>query len=160
MPGAVIGKQMNLGYIGKIARDGDALIINRIVNGESDPITFGDAVFLNDDNTVHSATTSDTVDKYVGVAVATVVQATEYYTQASAYQKNKGCDIMVRGTIIVGIKDGETPVAGGQVYYDKTAHIFTATSSGSTIVIPASFTTGYIDGKGSVEITLLERNLI
>ena len=82
MPGSTIGKKMNLGYLGKISRDGDALVVNRVVSNEEDslPIKFGSPVFLNDDNT--------------------------------------------------------------------------------TIAIPASFTTGYLDGKGSVEITILERNLI
>lgn len=46
MPGSVIGKVLNLGYIGKISRDADAIVINRIVSGESEAIDFGAAVFL------------------------------------------------------------------------------------------------------------------
>ena len=169
MPGSVIGKVLNLGYIGKISRDADAIVINRIVSGESEAIDFGAAVFLNDDNTVRnvalegeegSETTSDTVDKFVGIAVAEVVQATEYTQQASAYLKNKGCDILVRGTIIVEMGTG-TPAAGGKVYFNFKTGKFDATDpSADGFRIPASFTTGYVDGKGGVEITLLERNLI
>lgn len=169
MPGSVIGKVLNLGYIGKISRDADAIVINRIVSGESEAIDFGAAVFLNDDNTVRnvalegeegSETTSDTADKFVGIAVAEVVQATEYTQQASAYLKNKGCDILVRGTIIVEMGTG-TPAAGGKVYFNFKTGKFDATDpSANGFQIPASFTTGYVDGKGGVEITLLERNLI
>lgn len=171
MPGSVIGKVMNLGFIGKISRDGDAIVINRIVSGEEEnPVKFGAAVFLNDDNTVRnvalegeegSETTSDTIDKFVGIAVAEVIQATEYTQQFSAYLKNKPCDILVRGSIIVEMGAG-TPVAGGKVYYNFKTGKFDATdpTASSGFQIPASFTTGYVDGKGGVEITLLERNLI
>ena len=166
MPGAVIGKALNLGYIGKISRDGDAIVINRIVSGESEAIDFGAAVFLNDDNTVtvtgetDSETSTDTVDKFVGIAVAEVVQATEYTQQASAYLKNKGCDILVRGSIIVEMGTG-TPKAGGKVFFNFATGKFDATDpSTKGFAIPARFTTGYVDGKGGVEITILERNLI
>ena len=75
MPGTVIGKKMNLGFIGKVSRDGDAVIVNRIVSNDeaSTPINFGSAVFLNDDNTVRNFKTGDTVNKFVGIAVATVI---------------------------------------------------------------------------------------
>lgn len=170
MPGSVIGKVLNLGYIGKISRDADAIVINRIVSGESEAIDFGAAVFLNDDNTVRNVvlsgepgkeTSTDTVDKFVGIAVAEVVQATEYTQQASAYLKNKGCDILVRGTAIVEMGTG-TPKAGGKVYFNFTTGKFDATDPTATkgFAIPARFTTGYVDGKGGVEITILERNLI
>lgn len=159
MAGAVIGKRMNLGYIGKISRDADAIVINRITDGESEAIDFGSAVFLTETNTVRNAATEDTVGQFVGVAVATVVQATEYTQQASAYLPNKACDILVRGSIIVELGTG-TPVAGGQVYFNKETGAFDAQTSASAIQIPASFTTGYVDGKGGVEITILKRNLI
>ena len=169
MPGAVIGKALNLGYIGKISRDGDAIVINRIVSGKSEAIDFGAAVFLNDDNTVRnvtvtseqgSETSADTIDKFVGIAVAEVVQATEYTQQASAYLKNKGCDILVRGSIIVEKGEG-TPKAGGKVYFNfATGKFDAAEQSAKSFAIPARFTTGYVDSKGGVEITILERNLI
>lgn len=169
MPGTVIGKALNLGYIGKISRDGDAIVTNRIVSGESEAIDFGAAVFLNDDNTVRNVTvtgdvgeetSTDTVDKFVGIAVAEVVQATEYTQQASAYLKNKGCDILVRGSIIVEMGTG-TPKAGGKVFFNFATGKFDATDpSTKGFAIPARFTTGYVDGKGGVEITILERNLI
>ena len=170
MPGSVIGKVLNLGYIGKISRDADAIVINRIVSDKSEAIDFGAAVFLNDDNTVRNVvlsgdpgkeTPTDTVDKFVGIAVAEVVQATEYTQQASAYLKNKGCDILVRGTAIVEMGTG-TPKAGGKVYFNFTTGKFDATDPTAIkgFAIPARFTTGYVDGKGGVEITILERNLI
>lgn len=166
MPGAVIGKALNLGYIGKISRDGDAIVTNRIVSGKSEAIDFGAAVFLNDDNTVRNVTvtgdetSTDTVDKFVGIAVAEVVQATEYTQQASAYLKNKGCDILVRGSIIVEMGIG-TPKAGGKVFFNFATGKFDATEPTTKgFAIPARFTTGYVDGKGGVEITILERNLI
>lgn len=169
MPGSVIGKVLNLGYIGKISRDADAIVINRIVSGKSEAIDFGAAVFLNDDNTVRNVivtgavgeeASTDTVDKFAGIAVAEVVQATEYTQQASAYLKNKGCDILVRGTAIVEMGAG-TPKAGGKVYFNFVTGKFDATDPRTKgFDIPARFTTGYIDGKGGVEITILERNLI
>ena len=107
-----------------------------------------------------SETSTDTVDKFVGIAVAEVVQATEYTQQASAYLKNKGCDILVRGSIIVEMGTG-TPKAGGKVFFNFATGKFDATDpSTKGFAIPARFTTGYVDGKGGVEITILERNLI
>ncbi len=166
MPGAVIGKALNLGYIGKISRDGDAIVTNRIVSGKSEAIDFGAAVFLNNDNTVRNVTvtgdekSTDTVDKFVGIAVAEVVQATEYTQQASAYLKNKGCDILVRGSIIVEMGTG-TPEAGGKVFFNFVTGKFDAEDPlAKGFAIPARFTTGYVDGKGGIEITILERNLI
>ncbi len=162
MPGSVIGKKMSLGYVGKISRDGDALVANRVVSNDTDSkaINFGSPVFLNDDNTVRNWKTGDTVSKFAGIAVATVIQATDYTKQESSYQPAKACDILVRGSIIVELGAG-TPKAGGAVYYNPTTNKFDATeTSGTTIAIPASFTTGYLDGKGSVEITILKRNLI
>ena len=162
MPGSVIGKKMSLGYVGKISRDGDALVANRVVSNDADSkaIGFGSPVFLNDDNTVRNWKTGDTVSKFAGIAVATVIQATDYTKQESSYQPAKACDILVRGSIIVELGTG-TPKAGGAVYYNPTTNKFDATeTSGTTIAIPASFTTGYLDGKGSVEITILKRNLI
>lgn len=161
MPGKVIGKKMNLGYIGKVSRDGDVLIINRAVSdSETDTaINFGAAVFLNDDNTVRNYKTNDTVSNFVGIAVATVVQATQYNEQLSQYEKAKPADILVRGSIIVELGTG-TPKAGGAVYYNPTTGKFDASTSSAAIKIPASFATGYVDGKGGVEITLLQRNLI
>lgn len=161
MPGTVIGKKINLGFVGKVSRDGDAVIVNRVVSNAEDstPIKFGGAVFLNDDNTVRNFKTGDTVNKFVGIAVATVIQATDYNTQASSYQVAKGCDIMVRGSIIVELGTG-TPKAGGAVYYNSTTGKFDTATSEGAFAIPASFTTGYVDGRGGVEITILERNLI
>lgn len=161
MPGTVIGKKMNLGFIGKVSRDGDAVIVNRIVSNDepSTPIKFGSAVFLNDDNTVRNFKTGDTVNKFVGIAVATVIQATEYTKQASSYLPSKGCDIMTRGSIIVELGTG-SPKAGGTVYYNHNTGKFDTATSENAFTIPASFTTGYVDGNGGVEITILERNLI
>ena len=66
----------------------------------------------------------------------------------------------MRGTAIVEMGTG-TPKAGGKVYFNFVTGKFDATDpSTKGFAIPARFTTGYVDGKGGVEITILERNLI
>ena len=80
--------------------------------------------------------------------------------EKQAIKSKRGCDILVRGSIIVEMGTG-TPKAGGKVYFNFATGKFDATDpSTKGFAIPARFTTGYVDGKGGVEITILERNLI
>lgn len=172
MPGAVIGKRMNLGYIGKVTRDADLIVDARVVSDtEGDfPISFGAAVFLNTDNTYRGALATDaTLGSFVGIAIAEVKQATQYLSNIAQYEKNQVCDVLTRGTIIVPVSG--TPTAGGAVYlrtaetgvvYEdgKIGDFEAATDTGNVLIPNAVFTTGYVDGNNVAEITLQTKNLI
>lgn len=173
MSGAVIGKKLNLGYIGKVTRDADLIIDSRVVSdtdGEF-PIKFGAPVYLNTDNTYRGILPTDTtIAKFAGIAVAEVKQSTSYVDGAAQYEKNQVCDVITRGTVIVPVSG--TPTAGGKVYLRYTtdgAAIYTtgkvgdfevATDVGNVELTNVKFTTGYKDANNVTEITILNKNTI
>ena len=121
MPGTVIGKTLNLGFIGKVARDADTVIDARVVSDTASeyPIAFGAAVFINTDNTVRPILETDTtLAKFAGIAVAEVKQSTVYLSSVAQYEANQVCDVLTRGTITVPVSG--TPTAGGDVYLRYT----------------------------------------
>ena len=173
MPGAVVGKKLNLGYVGKVTRDADLIIDARVTSdtaGEA-PILFGAPVFLNDDNTYRNIKTTDTtIAKFAGVAVAEVKQSTSYIDGVAQYEANQLCDVVTRGTVIVPVSG--SPVAGGKVFLRYTtvgATVYTsgkvgdfeaATDTGNVELTNVRFTTGYKDANGVAEITILNKNVI
>ena len=173
MPGTVIGKRMNLGFIGKVSRDADTIIDARVVSDAANefPISFGAAVFINTDNTVRPILGTDTtLAKFAGIAVAEVKQSTVYLSSVSQYEKNQMCDVLTRGTITVPVSG--TPTAGGDVYlrYTTSGAVtyttgkvgdFEATSDTGNYKVPnAKWTTGIKHANGVAELTLISKNLI
>lgn len=165
MPGKVIGKHMNLGYAGKISRDADVIVENRMVKLETADIAFGKGVILNTNNTYELFGATGTAAAFAGIAIAGVKQATDYYSNEVVYKAGQGCDVLVRGSATIVCAVG-TPAAGGKVYIRVTADTgkyvgdWEATSDGAkTIEITnARWTTGYLDVNKVAEVTLVERN--
>jgi len=180
MSGSVIGIKLNLGWLGKITRSADNIVETRVVSDtETLGIEFGAPVFINDDNTIRNAlATADTLAKFAGFAIAEVRQSTTYGVDGNfaKYLPNTSCDILTRGSIIavLGLGDGaNVPVAGGAVFVRTELNALDAPYDGAlvgdvevkadgtnTIKIPASFTTGYVDGNNCVEVTLQTKNSI
>ena len=173
MSGKVIGKHMNLGFIGKVSRDADTIIDARVVSDSANeyPILFGAAVFINTDNTVRPILGTDTtLTKFAGIAVAEVKQSTVYLDSTSQYEKNQVCDVLTRGTITLPVSG--TPTAGGDVYLrftttgattfptGKVGDFEAAADTGNYKVPNMKFATGYKDANGVAEVTLLSKNLI
>ena len=52
MLGKAIGKNFDLGYVGNVSRNRDNVIISRVVKQGEKDILFGQAVVLNEDNTI------------------------------------------------------------------------------------------------------------
>jgi len=170
MPGTVIGKVMNLGYYGKISRDADAIVDQRVLNKSlGSNVAFGTAMLLNSDNTV-APFVGATSTVFAGIAVAEVKQATDYSTQTSSYAPGAACDFLTRGAIIVKCVKG-TPTAGGVVYVRKTLNATypnalvgdfeaEADSTNTVALTNVTFTTGIRDANNAVEVTILSKLVI
>jgi len=179
MPGTVIGKSLNLGYVGGVSRNPMNKITNRkvksIVTTGSETlasIPFGFAAVLNTDNSYSkfgdsgSGVANPTLANFAGVAVAEVKQATTYPTTSAngAYAPGEPADVIQFGSVTVLLKDG-TPTAGGTVHICTVAGGAIAvgdfvtstgpTGGGTAIALTGTkFTTGKVDANGVCEITL------
>lgn len=177
MAGKVIGKHLNLGYAGRISRDADVLVENRMVKETSAEIPFGTPVILNTDNTYSHFGASGTDALFAGIAVAAVKQATNYYSNEVVYKPLERCDVLVRGTATVVCENG-TPTAGGAVYVmviedavglpnakigDFFAEEYKFTPQGgseTTATVKLTgivWTTGYLDANKVAEVTMTTR---
>lgn len=169
MPGTAIGKSLNLGYAGNISRSADAIIDNRVVKpSDTENISFGDPVILNDDNTYSKFGATGTADTFGGIAVREVKQSTDYLGAAQGfYAPGQPCDVATRGTLTVVCNVG-TPKSGGAVYIrtatnasipDGVVGGFEAAADGSnTVAIPnLKWTTGKLDANKVAEVTILTR---
>lgn len=165
MPGTVIGKKLNLGYAGKVARSADRIIINRMYEkSNTEALAFGLPVFL-DTNGCHGWATGNTSAQFVGISAATVVQSTTYGANDGEYTPGKPMDILVRGTVVVELDATTQATAGAKVYWHTTKKAFTATAdtatTPATVEIPgAHFATGFVDANKCAEVVLTDRNLI
>lgn len=172
MAGKVIGKNMNLGYAGRISRDADVIVENRILDADSADVAFGAPVVLNTDNTYSAFGATGTAATFGGIAVAGVKQATDYYGNVVVYKPNEPVDVLVRGTATVVCANG-TPTAGGKVYvtiladadlpgvevgdFTAAAHKDATTADCTVEITNAKWTTGYVDTNDVAEVTLLTR---
>ena len=168
MSGKAIGESFNLGYAGTVSRNNDNIIISKAVKSEEE-ILFGQALALEDDNTVRVVKEGDTSDKFIGIAVREVKQAINYYDNAGGYLANDNVDILTRGTITVKCNHG-TPKAGENVYLriKENSDIvngivgeFEAEADGENTILleNVKFTTGQIDNNNITEIVILTRNI-
>ena len=165
MPGTVIGKRLNLGYAGKVSRNGlkeiGARFVKSILNGSAvetlSEIAFGGPVVLNTDNTVSkwgdtgSGVATPVVANFAGFAVAEVKQVLVYGTNiGGSYSPLQMCDVIQKGSITTFVKDYAThaPVAGGQVYI-CSAH------GTSTLVVGDLYATATPTGVGDATILAL-----
>lgn len=163
MSGKAIGKSVNLGYAGNVSRNGDNIIIARAVGESTDSILFGQAVALNEDNTIQKINTDN--QNCIGIAVREVKQTTDYMMSEGAYQQGDTCSILTRGCVTVKCNAG-TPKAGGKVYVrvekNNTGVVgeFEAEQDTGNIELEnVIFTTGQIDKNNIVEITILTRRI-
>ncbi len=160
MSGSVIGKTMNLGWIGRVSRDADVIIINRVA---SEDTNFGAPVFLKGDNQIRNyATATDETDAaFLGFAVAEVKQATSYNSNEVKYATKSPVDVITRGTIVVQLgTTTETPLAGGKVYLVAATGKITSVATSNIELTNCKFTTGIKDANGCLEITLATKNLV
>lgn len=165
MPGRVIGTSMNLGYAGTQSRQADAIIQNRVADGN---IAFGQAVKLTEENKWTAVGTGDTAADVAGIALREVVQANTYNPQSNPdYLDGYPCDVMTRGNVVVKCQRG-TPAAGAAVYVRITANStyatavvggFEASADGANTiqVTNIEWTTGLVDSNGMAEVTIKTR---
>lgn len=194
MPGTVIGKTMNNGYPGTYSRNGDCVIEARQINTtDASGPAFGNAVCL-----VQNATGGFFADAavlvgqshtpvmtqganycFAGFAVREVLTQVATYTPAQpltpliqSYTPGQQCDVLVRGTITVVVKDPQAAgyTAGGKVYLRtvlngafpsaKVGDLETAADGGNTIQLTNVFmTTGNVDSNSVLEVTVITRNI-
>lgn len=165
MPGKVIGIEMNYGYAGTQSRQADAIIQNRVADGN---ISFGQAVKLTSDNKWKVVSTGDAASDVAGIAIREVVQANTFNPQSNPdYLDGYPCDVMTRGNVVVKCQRG-TPTAGSAVYVRITANSTypnavvggfeaSADSSNTIQVSNIEWTTGQIDSNGMSEVTIKTR---
>ena len=176
MPGKAIGIELNLGYPGTVSRSVDAIITPKVIKSDVSsgketelPIAFGEPVVLNADNTYSRFATDSTADKFIGIAVREIKQATDYYSASGEYLPNEVCDVLNRGSIMVLCNNG-TPTAGGKVYIRIKENVsvpngvigqFEAVADGeNTVEIPnLKWTTGKKDSNNVAEVTVLTRTI-
>jgi hypothetical protein len=183
MPGTAIGKNLALGYAGKISRNPGNKINSRMVKSILDgngaetmaSIPFGAAVVTNTDNTYSlvgasgSGVSAAAFASFGGIAVSEVKQAMSYgYGQNAGgngqFEPNTPADVLQVGTTMVVCTEG-TPTANGLVYIVTVAGttspvgsiVATSTPAGGTAVqlTNARFTSGKQDASGITEIVLL-----
>lgn len=157
MPGKVIGKSLNFGYPGQIARTGDE--VSRTFPVKAGPINFGQAVQLNADGLLVPF-----AGEFAGVAMRRVKSALAYTGQnLGQYIAGDACDVLERGSITVHVVAG-TAKPGAKVYAYKVASAgkevgdFAAAADGTNTVELADvkFATT-ADANGVAEIVILNR---
>lgn len=164
MSGTTIGTKLNYGYPGTVSRGVDAIITNRLSEGD---IPFGTPVVINTNGTVKAFGSTNTADEFVGIAVREVKQAIEYTTSKSGYLDKERIDIITRGSVCIKVNVG-TASANGKVYIriDDNPAIangivggFEAAADGTNTLELKNvrFRTGSIDANGVAEVTILER---
>lgn len=166
MAGKVIGKSMNLGYAGNYARTPDDIVVARkLKEGE---VEFGQALFLNTDNTYGPAKEASTAAQFAGIALRVVKQATSYNDQNTVkYLAGEMANALERGAATVVCNVG-TPTAGGAVYVRVKANASVvgsvvggfeaqADSTNTIQLTNAKWTNGYLDANKVAEVTLLTR---
>lgn len=165
MAGKVIGTSLNVGYPGTQSRQSDAIIQNRVADGD---IAFGLAVKVTNVNKWKQIGTGDAATDVAGIAVREVVQANTYNPQSNSdYLSGSPADVMVRGNCIVKCQKG-TPTTGAAVYVRITADEthpeyviggFEAVADGAkSVQVPnIEWTTGVIDSNLCAEVTIKTR---
>jgi hypothetical protein len=93
MPGAVIGKALNLGYPGNVSRSADAIIDNRVVKStDAAGINFGDPAILNPDNTYSKFGTTSSL---LTAALVSTTAYTSLAVQALTDNLNAGESVLL-----------------------------------------------------------------
>ena len=184
MPGTAIGKNLSLGYAGKVSRNPfnkiNARQVKSILDGgglETQPvIPFGATVVTNPDNTYSlfgatgAGVSAATFANLAGIAVSEVKQSMTYGYGANVsggqFEPNSPCDVLQVGTTTVFCTEG-TPTANGLVYIVTVAGTVTKVGDLVALAVPsgagaaavqvtnARFTNGKIDPSKITEIVLL-----
>ena len=151
------------GYAGAPSRSVDNVIISK-KNAGSDPIPFGAPVFLKSDGTGILPFTSGTTTaaQFVGFAVRVPDKTPETYGSNTAdYAANDPVDILVRGSIVLGIVTTSAQV--GNSVYVRVADgklVTVAGAEGSTVQLPGVTVAAIRDAGGMCEVVLRSRNLL
>lgn len=182
MPGTAIGKNLSLGYAGKVSRNPNNKINSRMVKSILDGsgnetmavVPFGATVVMNTDNTYSlfgatgSGVSAPSFANFGGIAVSEVRQSMSYgygvNVSAGQFEPNTPCDVLQVGTATVFCTEG-TPTANGLVYIVTAAGstspvgslVATAAPAGGTAVqlTNARWVSGKQDPSGITEIVLL-----
>lgn len=168
MSGKVIGKTLDFGYRGTVARTPD-VIIQSFTNVGTDSILFGEPVVYDATNGgVRKIKSTDTDNTgIIGIAVRRMGQPYADNAQGWYYAAGDVVDVLVRGTICVELKDATSIAARGALYIANGAagsltpgDLYAATGTGHAITVPNTyFATGKVDGNKIAEVTILERKM-
>ena len=166
MPGVAIGKKLNFGYRGNVARTPD-VIIAPYCNVGSDAIPYGVPVVYDTTNKgVRMIGTSDTDNTgIIGIAVRHIGQPHSDSSDGWYYAVGETVDVLLRGSITVELKDVTSIAARGALYVANgnnsttAGDLYCASGSGKVQVPNTFFSTGEYDGNKIAEVTILERKM-
>jgi hypothetical protein len=164
MPGKVIGKSLNNGFVGSFARTPDSIIATR-PNKSTSNILFGTVLVNDGTGGVKPADGTFTAAKFVGIAGRETKSALSYQNQdgGGEYQPNEAVSVVQRGSISALCKQG-VPIVGGTVYVRTVADTgkaigdleAAADGDNSTALTNAQWG-GEKDANGVCELVLLTR---
>ena len=164
MSGKAIGKTLDFGYRGAVSRTPDTLI-QAYQNVGDDNIQFGEpVVFDATTGGVRKIKSTDTTNNnIIGIAVRRMGDPYTDNAFGWYYKKGDTVDVIVRGSVIVELKDTTSIAAHGGVYVGNGAgtpaagDLYCASGTGLVQVPNAIFTTGSFDGNKCAEVTITER---
>lgn len=155
MSGKAIGKKLNFGYAGSVARSADAVIVSYPLKGG--PLPFGAPVVLNDDNTVSPPTDAKS-EPVIGIAVRAVMQPKADAPDGWVYLDGDLVDVMTRGAISVAVKNAAVARPRDPLFVDLTDGQLLVDGGADDKQIPGAYlTTGMVDGNDIAEAVLTER---
>lgn len=170
MAGKAYGKTLPFGFRGAVSRQPDTLIQSFTNTGEEN-IDFGEpVVFDATKNGVRKIKSSDTEAAsapIIGIAVRRVGQPYADSPDGYFYAPGDTLDVLVRGSIMVELKDKASLAARGKVYVcngsdesKPAGSIVCAADTTKTLEVPnAIFATGNCDGNNIAEVTILSRSI-
>ena len=138
MPGFVIGTQMNIGFLGQFARNGDYVVRGDrpVESTDAVGVTFGAAVFANSNGTVSS------INQFVGGAILTVAIGSNAGT---GYAVNdivtivqsgaSGGQARVTSVSAGGVVTGLVLIEGGVSYTSASNKATTTAGAGTSLTI-------------------------
>ena len=150
------------GVPGAVSRSADAVIVS-LPNAGDAPIPPGAPVFLSADGSgVTLAQADSAFGRFAGIAVRIPSRAPEVYGANTApYAGNDPVDILVRGAVVVSLKN-EACEPGGAVWLTLADGSFTTeeTENETIRLANCSWRRSADIGDGCAELVILSRNLI
>ena len=158
------------GFPGAISRAVDDIVISIANKETTNPIAFGEAVFINSAGTgaiKYAEGTTAFESQFIGIAVRSASKTPDAYDPDPVTRRNEGSyqpreimDVITRGRVVVR---ADSATRGWPVYFIPSTGHFTksaGTSPNTNILVPNAHFGSGADTGGCAEIVLNERNVL